>query len=268
MSTNPTTEARIELIATLRSAQSPWMHQAANEIEALASDLSALRIKHDTLLRGVGHPMWLPSVADALEMDDPFQATASEVLEVVRSRMERTANVANEMSALRIEHAAWGAVIDGLRATVADLQRVAERVDVLLDAAGVGRVSGPESSQFERSVVALIRERDNARAYVDDTRSRIGALGNLLCSNDSVLPQDIRDTVKLGHHVVDEAARVLLRVAGERDELRAALRGAYILGYHAGHEDTVEGRYTSAPGERWDEDEQLRTDAALAGGKS
>jgi len=43
MKSDPSTEARKTLVATLRGAQSPWMHQAANEIEALAADLRASR---------------------------------------------------------------------------------------------------------------------------------------------------------------------------------------------------------------------------------
>lgn len=107
---------RVQLVEALAEHPgTPW----GEAVEKVA----ALRVKHDTLLRGVAHPMWLPSVADALEMDEPFQATASDVLEQVRSRMERTANTANEVTALRLTLEANAAVIAGLRGTVEEYRR-------------------------------------------------------------------------------------------------------------------------------------------------
>lgn len=42
-------EARKELVAALRDCHLVVAHQAANEVEALAADLSALRIEHDAV---------------------------------------------------------------------------------------------------------------------------------------------------------------------------------------------------------------------------
>ena len=90
---------------------------------------------------GVAAPMWLPSVADALGMDEPFNATSDDVLDAVRA-------MAGDLAALRIEHEAWGAIIDATRegrekarervaeleAEVARLQKVERALSDELDA--------------------------------------------------------------------------------------------------------------------------------------
>ena len=63
----------------------------------------------------------------------------------------------------------------------------------------------------------------------------------------------------------DELAEARATLAAERGLAANQSRGAYILGYRAGHHDTVEGRHTFEPEESWDEDEQLREDAVEVG---
>lgn len=66
----------------------------------LVAELERLKADHTALLLGVGHPMWLPSVADAVDHPDQFNATPDEVLHRVRSvvaeRDELAATLANE----------------------------------------------------------------------------------------------------------------------------------------------------------------------------
>lgn len=71
------------------------------------------------------------------------------------------------------------------------------------------------------TMLGLLDDLDEARDYATDTSKHMGNLWDLLCRADSALPQDIRDDVAPGRHVADECARLLLKVARERDEARA-----------------------------------------------
>ena len=66
----------------------------------LVAELERLKADHTALLLGGGHPMWLPSVADAVDHPDQFNATPDEVLHRVRAvvaeRDELAATLANE----------------------------------------------------------------------------------------------------------------------------------------------------------------------------
>ena len=127
---------RVQLVEALAEHPgTPWG-------EAIGK-VAALRIEHDTLLRGVAHPMWLPSVADAIGMDEPFQATSTDVLAMVRARMEERDKAQADLADGRIGNAAWGAFIDELRASLAcarqdiDRARSAARIVGFLDAAAL-----------------------------------------------------------------------------------------------------------------------------------
>lgn len=73
---------------------------AARDVEVLLAEVDRLTAEHTTHLLGVGHPMWLPSVADALDHPDPFNAPPDDVLDRVRAmvaeRDELAATLANE----------------------------------------------------------------------------------------------------------------------------------------------------------------------------
>lgn len=69
------------------------LHNAAPALIGAAEEVERLQA-------GVAHPMWLPSVADALGADDPFQATADGVLEAARA-------VAAEVERLRAFVPVW-----------------------------------------------------------------------------------------------------------------------------------------------------------------
>lgn len=60
-----------------------------------------------------------------------------------------------------------------------------------------------------------------------------------------------------GADLLDAVAHEIERLQAEGERVG---RSAYVAGYQAGHEDTVDGHWTSAPGERWDEDDLLRAD--------
>jgi len=69
-------------------------------VARLVGEVDRLAAERTAHLLGVGHPMWLPSVADAVDHPDPFSATPSEVLDRVRAvvaeRDELAATLANE----------------------------------------------------------------------------------------------------------------------------------------------------------------------------
>jgi hypothetical protein len=147
-----------------------------------------------------------------------------------------------------------------------------EYATLAADHGAVGRLETVD--QLRATLATVTRERDDARVYIDDTGKRIGVLQRLLCNNDSALPQDVRDTVRLGHHVIDEAARILLMVAGGRDEARELLRrlndieriDAHRAGY-TGCKCMARSKAAEQAYEMGRCPHQL-ADAALAGGKS
>lgn len=56
-----------------------WARAYRDDVGALLAEIDRLTAERTTHLLGVGHPMWLPSVADTVDHPDPFNATPSEV---------------------------------------------------------------------------------------------------------------------------------------------------------------------------------------------
>lgn len=193
---------------------------------------------------------WRPVAADSLRvalaaMDDARDnADAAEDLAREADAERKTAEAA--LAALRIEHAAWGAVIDGLRASLADYRSQADAERARWR---------PIAERAERAE----RERDEARQYIPAAQS-CHRLADYMSTNRDLLEYDGCDMAG------DGAIDVLGRLARERDELRAALLTTIRtlrdprLGVSEGVVDGIVAGIKEATG--------MDADTALAGGKS
>ena len=201
-----------------------------------------------------------------------------------------------ELAALRIEHAARGALLDATRrdrdaarADLAKWERPSD--DARLRDAEEQAATAPSSTAAQAVFVSALRHRvahlEQALAVAVAERDRYKPLTVSLHKQRAA---DVAGIVALLRRMEDDAAgrpgampdsaATALGDAADaiergewspaplppdpRDEeiagLRAAAREAWRLGYLTGHDDTVESRVNLAPEEKWDEDEQLRED--------
>ena len=129
------------------------------------------------------------------------------------------------LATLRLEHESWGAIIDGLRATVAEMrtQRDADVMTALMR----------QSEVFDVTFATVTRERDEARkalateehnheltiARRDDAQSWADSLANQIAE---AADHEIGEHSNL-NNPWDNAQDGLVKLVRERDELRAAL---------------------------------------------
>ena len=134
-------------------------------------------------------------------------------------------DAADALATLRLEHESWGAIIDGLRATVAEMrtQRDADVMTALMR----------QSEVFDVTFATVTRERDEARkalateehnheltiARRDDAQSWADSLANQIAE---AADHEIGEHSNL-NNPWDNAQDGLVKLVRERDELRAAL---------------------------------------------
>ena len=134
-------------------------------------------------------------------------------------------DAADALATLRLEHESWGAIIDGLRATVAEMrtQRDADVMTALMR----------QSEVFDVTFATVTRERDEARkalateehnheltiARRDDAQSWADSLANQIAE---AAGHEIGEHSNL-NNPWDNAQDGLVKLVRERDELRAAL---------------------------------------------
>lgn len=103
---------------------------------------------------------------------------------------------------------------------------------------------------------SLRTERDDAHEMIEECRS---ALTNLRVALEGVVTEFIDRDAAYDEHTacIDKLEETVAELKAKLDQVG---RRAYAAGYRAGHNNTVEGTWTGAPEEVWDEDEQLRYD--------
>lgn len=195
------------------------------QIQAARDDLARFERVPDDGSQREYRPVRPHSLRVALAAMDDARDNAGAAEELAREADAQRKAAEADIAALRLEHESWGAIIDGLRATVAEMrtQRDADVMTALMR----------QSEVFDVTFATVTRERDEARkalateehnheltiARRDDAQSWADSLANQIAE---AAGHEIGEHSNL-NNPWDNAQDGLVKLVRERDELRAAL---------------------------------------------
>lgn len=197
-----------EDLALLRASLTVPERYVGVVTEAVAEELERVKAERDEMA-AAGRTVVEAAEEGWADIEAQLQAKIEELDEHRRY----TATVEADLAALRLEHESWGAIIDGLRATVAEMkaQRDADVMTALMR----------QSEVFDVTFATVTRERDEARADMADVQARYARAWEALCH--------IGEAIEVAGHpqlLPERALRVgegVAKIIGERDEARKAL---------------------------------------------